>query len=894
MASTVRHSLINNLDLMTNLSIGAFHKIYLIDNNGNQEDIDDRFLKKITFNNFLDTYDDDIEYLIKLHIYQNVQLNGGTYNNNNNVVKPQLPNVFTSDGKADKFHTHQISEVIQLPEQLNARRNKTDFNFRNTTEDLVINGLKFKCSNQEKDLCVVLAEINEKLDKLVDSIYGLDLISDFTSIYDVVNKFLNIANPYNWTSSYFENSNLKNGLVHALISFLSGRISSALSTYADTADSQYFIPSNHRYLRKNKINELVYPVYKANNTSIWGHYPVFNRVAFSSNGIQTFDQTDSISGLVSKYNNLTTSNIGFKYKQAFILDNTSLEFKNGASIQLDTTAGDVFKITSGQYYWKDNVNMNNLSILNGAEKTLMLMDDTNTYFHNRLKDYTSGKKYILEDEVSGGNTTIIKNTNFFEDSQYYSSVNNITKQYNFIEDSRVHYNDYKTTKNSIFYEDYQNYIINNIITKNEFKSIFTGIFYENNDTYINNKNQNFYDYAFYDINNISTKKTYNSTYYENYDNYTDNRKSYMSQIIDNATQLINTKNQTNNQYTEHYILNTNNKNVILNNITDNFSQSLTNKKTITNTYTENMTQNINNKTYNWYILNDNQSIYYAPSNYNIIAYDDTLLWNQINSIVGILNGYNTRIISLETAVTSHNTRLTSLESTVATHNTRITNLEATTASHNTRLNNIEDVQVDHLAQLINHNARITTNTNNIATINTEITNIKARLDALEAPKYNIFDLATVIYPDQLGAGYQRLLKNTNTEIYWKTNSALGSSTGGFITIPNNKIAISAAGLYKFEFTIDIVQYSAIASKDNGSITFDLYEGELYLGNYSYYVQSADYKANTFPIFYYKQSNAISYITVYGSHQMNNTTSLSPNDNILLLQSSSTYLVITKL
>ena len=52
MTSTARHHLINNIDLMTNLSTGAFHKIYLIDNNGNEEDIDDRYLKKTTFNTF--------------------------------------------------------------------------------------------------------------------------------------------------------------------------------------------------------------------------------------------------------------------------------------------------------------------------------------------------------------------------------------------------------------------------------------------------------------------------------------------------------------------------------------------------------------------------------------------------------------------------------------------------------------------------------------------------------------------------------------------------------------------------------------------------------------------------------------------------------------------------
>ena len=232
MTSTARHHLINNIDLMTNLSTGAFHKIYLIDNNGNEEDIDDRYLKKTTFNTFLNRYDLDFEYLLKLHLFQNVQINGGTYDDDDTVNRIQLPNTFTSDGKADKFHTHQISEVIQLPEQLNQKRNKTDYNFRNVSEDLVINGLKFKCSNQEKDLCVVLGEINKKLDDLVDSVFGLDVISDFETISNVISNFLNPVNPYNWTSNYFENSNLKNGLVHALINFLTGRITNALDEYS--------------------------------------------------------------------------------------------------------------------------------------------------------------------------------------------------------------------------------------------------------------------------------------------------------------------------------------------------------------------------------------------------------------------------------------------------------------------------------------------------------------------------------------------------------------------------------------------------------------------------------------------------------------------------------------
>lgn len=897
MASTVRHHILNNLDLMTNLSIGAFHKIYLVDANGNEEDIDDRFLKKITFNNFLNQYDDDFEYLLKLHIFQGVQLNGGTYNNNDTVLRPELPNTFTSDGKADKFHTHQISEVIQLPEQLNQRRNRTDYNFRNINEDLVINGLKFKCSNQEKDLCVVLGEINKKLDDLVDSLYGLDLISDFETIANVISNFVNPTNPFNWTTSYFENSNLKNGLIHALINYLIGKISNALSSYTDTSDTNYFIPSNHRYLRKNSFNQLIYPVYKANNTNIWGHYPVFNRVAFSNNGIQTYGQEESISGLISRYNNLTTSNIGFNYKQALILDNTPLEFKNGSSIQLDTLAGDSFKITSGNYYWKDGSNINNLSILNGVEKTLMLLDDTNAFFHNRLKDYTTGKKYVLEDEVGGGDITINKNYYDFEDNQYYTNISNITKHYSFIEDNRVHYNNSKTYKNNIFYEDVNNYFLyetKNLIT-NEFKSIFTGIFYETNDTYIDSKKTNIYDYSFNDNLNISTKKLLTNNYYENHEDYIDNRRSYFSQFIDNATQVINHNNKINNQYTENYLLTTNDKKIYTNNILEQTNQVLNNTKHITNHYTENMTQNINKKDFNWYILNDNHNVYYAPSTNYIISYvyNDSPLLNAIALINASLTSLNTRITLAETNITSHNSRLNIIEDVQADHLARITQAETNITSHNSRLSALETMQANHSSQLNSHNTRLNA-------IETRLNNIDIEILNLKKPNYNIFRPTNVFYPEILGGqnlNFQLLFKNTETEVFFQTDSLKGSTSGSPIGFDNEKITISTTGVYEFKFTIDLVKYSPSSSKEDGNIRITLSTGSnVFLSDYTYFLPALDYGARTLSLFYYKQSNDLMYITCSIYHNISNNGSTingQPDENRLLLSPDASNVIVIK-
>ena len=849
MTSTARHHLINNIDLMTNLSTGAFHKIYLIDNNGNEEDIDDRYLKKTTFNTFLNRYDLDFEYLLKLHLFQNVQINGGTYDDDDTVNRIQLPNTFTSDGKADKFHTHQISEVIQLPEQLNQKRNKTDYNFRNVSEDLVINGLKFKCSNQEKDLCVVLGEINKKLDDLVDSVFGLDVISDFETISNVISNFLNPVNPYNWTSNYFENSNLKNGLVHALINFLTGRITNALSSssYADTADSNYFIPSNHRYMRKNSINQLVYPVYKSNNTNIWGHYPVFNRVAFSDNGIQTFNQDDSISGLISRYNNLTTSQTGFNYKQSLILDNIPLEFKNGSKIALDTTAGDVFKITSGMYYWKDsNTNINNLSILNGVEKTLMILDDTTAYFHNRLKDYTTGKKYVLEDEVGGGDTTITKNYYNFEDNTINYEIKNKTNV--FFEDNRLSYDINKTVKNNVFYEDINNYFENKYITKNEY-------------------------------NDISTKNYFSNNYFENEETYIENKKSYFNQIIDNATQLINNTKKATNQYTENYLLTTNDKKVILNNISEQTNQILNTTKQISNNYTENTTQNINRKTNNWYILNDNQNIYYAPSNNNItVAYDDAAIYNYIGSLAGIVDNQSTRLTAAETNI----------------------------SIHNTRLNNLENVQANHLAQLTGLTTRMTNAEISISNQNGRLVLVEgainlmfSRLDNLEKVRYNIFDLPIQTSISSVDNGF-RIPPNTLTTLNWKYSALFGSTTGSFINIGtypdtgDSVIIISSAGFYEFKFNLYFLKPNESWAKADGYADFYLLEGSsstAYPSQNSFYLPPADFGFKSFSIFFNKSTNDNSYITLKCNH---NIQAINQALNGVYIKRNASSLVITKL
>ena len=459
----------------------------------------------------------------------------------------------------------------------------------------------------------------------------------------------------------------------------------------------------------------------------------------------------------------------------------------------------------------------------------MLLDDTNAYFHNRLKDYATGKKYVLEDEVGGGDTTV----------------------------------------NNLFYEDINNYFENKYITNNEYNSFFTEIFFENEETYINHKTQNYYDYAFYDTNNISTKKHFSNNYYENYFNNIEHKKINFNQITDNSTQLINNKKQTTNQYTENYLLTTNDKKIIYNNISDQTNQTLTTTKQISTCYTENTTQNINRKSYNWYILNDNQTIYYAPSNNTItMVYDDSLIKTRItnaeNSITNInttLNNYNTRITAAENSITSINTTLN---------------------DYNTRLNSLEVSRTNHLNRLI--------------LLEGAIGLINDRLDNLEKIKYNIFNLSNVIYPSLLGSqnGDQRLPPNTETHILWQTSSSIGSTSGGLIGYSNGQITFSSEGLYEFKFNIDFLQYSAGYIKTNGNITISLYEGnnEIYVNSFSFYLLSADINARSFSIFYNKVSNLSTYIAIKGYTDI--TTNQTGYQDSLLLQRSQCLLVITKL
>lgn len=668
MASSIRHHLINNLDLMTNLSIGAFHKIFLIDNNGDEQDITNIFLSQDAFDNFLESYNEDIEYLIKLHKLQDVQINGGTFHINSPIPpRPELPTTFTSDGKADKYHMHEIPEVRLLPETLNAKRDKTDYNFRNTNNDLYINGLKFICDNQNKDLCVVLADINEKLEKLIDSIYGLDLITDFETIFDVVSKFLNPLNPYNWEASYFENTNLKNGLIHALINFLTGRFTNLIAPYADTADSQYFIPSNHRYTRKNRLNQIIYPIYKSNNTNIWGHYPVYNRVAFSNNGIQSFSQDESISGLISRYNNLSTSNTGFNYRQALILDDTPLEFKNNAKIALDTTSGDVFKITSGKYYWKNlSDNINNLSILNGIEKELMFMNDETVVFYNRLRD-KSGKRYILEDEVnldsSPFNTLIFFNDEslYIDTSKRYTTNNfndfNDFTQNNYYDNSKI----YKTYNNSFNNSEFNSYFEKNTINTN---------INLDEQNYINLKKVNLNNYFEDNINFTSNIKNNYNTYFDTINDYIYNidNKKYINNIFNdenvyNVNNIFNKINQTNNNFNtdDNLFFNSkkynhnnfynydelnqiNNKIIKISNNTVNYQNEDNYTQNIIKKYTNNNIENIQNNT----VINQHTySQIYDINNFNTtntkyvqnIINDNVYITENINKNTYIKNQY---------------------------------------------------------------------------------------------------------------------------------------------------------------------------------------------------------------------------------------------------------------
>ena len=648
MASLTRLSNLTNIQLLTNLSVGTFNDIFLII--GNDEiNIKNLFLDYPTFNNFLSQYNSflsqyasDKKYMLHLHNLQDIQINGGT------LTDDYIIN-YTSQGKADKYHTHQISDVINLATILNSKRNLNDFNFRNITDNLYINDLVYKSNNTDKTLSTELnnrrlitdfnfknttnsidcndlnyldenntvRSLREVLQKLVDAIFGQnDILSDFEKIYDLVNTFSggsspsNPLNPYNW-NNYFTNTTVKNGLVFGLIGFLQGQIIAATAPLTDTSDLKYFIPSNDTYTRKG-ISSSVNSLYKSNNSNFLSIYPVYNRLCFKDNGVKSLDNDFSAT---SPYSFLTNLKPILNYKQALILDSIPLEFHNGAAIKLNQD--EIFKIKSGNYYWNDTTT-SYLSIpQNNQEIDLLSLSSTNTTFYSRLYD-KSGKKYVLEDEVVTSQPSKYLTINYFDSSDIYSDY---SKKY--------------TTINNNLQETYPtNYFTHQI---NKYNATFQNDNY-NYETISKTTHIGVKEAFFNDENNIyNTKKINNvNNYYE--DTFIDNSKKYITNNH-NIFEENNTYNETIQKTYKQFSLSNEDNSCIYNKkkIFYNFNEDNLNYYTLKNYYTaiKEASFNEENNIYNTRKitslnnLNEENYIYNLKKQYLTLSYDDNNYYNNI-------------------------------------------------------------------------------------------------------------------------------------------------------------------------------------------------------------------------------------------------------------------------
>lgn len=741
MSSLIRRHPLNPIELLTNLSIGVFHDVFLIEGN-NEINIKDLFLKTSVYNAFLNQYNYDKRYMLHLHNLQEVEINGGT-------LDDEWVHNFSSDGKADKVHRHEISDINLLPNILNQKRNLNNFDFRNITENVFVNDLVYKEGVNNKTLSVelnnrrLLSDFNfkntsnpivsndltyvdelgytrslrESLEKLTDAIFGKnDILSDFEKIYELINSFTS-GTSFNW-NSYFTNPSVNNGLVYGLIVFLQAQIAAAVAPLTDTSDLRFFIPSNDKYIRKG-VSSGVNSLIKGNNSNFISIYPIYNRLCFKDNGIKQLDNDNSCSNPYSFFSNL---NPLINYKQALILDGVPLEFHNGAAIRINED--EYFTVNSGKYYWNDSTTTSNLSIpFNNFQKQLMFLSDSSAIFYNRLTD-KSGKRYVLEDEVPLQQPSRFLTYNYFNDestfidnSKKYINVSNTIVEY-----PQTHYHTTQQHKYyNIFYDEtyftddskrYYYTAIQNAMFSNEDNINYTkkvsNLNYYHDDLFIDNTKR---------INNIT-----NNYYNTDEENYNVVNKFYKTQLFLNEENdfYINNKKNVYNSFFQD----------------DLFIDNTTKIKNITNNYynTDEENYNVVNKTYrNYNIVNESNDSYINNKKHvcNNYYHDDLFIDNSIKKYYSpvkdiiINNEDNILITNKKTNVHNtfeDNTFYNNKTNKFINHNENIDltyNLHKTINNHNLQENNyITNNKIINNTLIDDNNVFVNNNTKKIYNIQT--------------------------------------------------------------------------------------------------------------------------------------------------------------------------------
>lgn len=837
MASLKRHSNLPNFDLLTNLSQITINDLYIIDNN-QEVNIKDLFVLKSTFNTFLNTYSNDYDYLIHLHNKQNVEINGGTLTDN-------FIQNYTKDGKANLYHQHQISDVIQLTEQLNGKRVKTDFNFKNVLNQKVDTyDITYVDENNQ------IRSLREVLEKLIDSIYGKDSpLSTFEELYNLWNTFSggSPSNPisnYNW-NNYFTNTNLKNGLVYGLIAFLQSEITAKIMPLLDTQDLNYYIPSNDKHIRKGfatQINSLI----KSNNKNFISIYPIYNRLCFKNDGIKTLDNDLTATNPYSNY--LATLRPILNYQQALILDNVPLEFMNNASIRINNN--EIFKIQSGEYYWNNDA-YSNLSIpKNNFQKDLLSLSDTSATFYNRIYD-RSGKKYVLEDEIGGQQPLRI--TNYLNDEVYY---NDYTKRYitvnnNLQETYQSNYQVVQQQKHYMFF-NYDNFLDDSFLLnpiKQSIQNINNGL--TNINTAITNLQTT--------DNTLNTNlNTLNATL------------DIHSQTLSNHTQLIN-----------------NNTSAITNN-----TSSINNLTTVVNNTKRVYENNYQNEEYIYdtKINNNNFTLFndHIDESINVKNYNNNIFNNNTTDIIAT-NKFisNSDFSNSEKYEYDFSYKLTKINNDIIDIGFELTNVK---------------IDVNALQTQVGYQHQINTNQNLV------ISGCQARLDVLESDvallqslfssyqnsntiKYNYFNLVDTT---NASSGYFPAFYNSETSLNYETNSTISDSYINLVYSSSVYTpALTKSGFYEFKLKLDCMKYSPNATKSSGTITIYMYVNNVFLDSYDYYLLDADFNVRDFSMYYKNPSDTQKIIrfTVYHKLTTYNDNPNILNSNVLLFERTGSKLNI---
>lgn len=935
MASLNRDGLKTNFKMMTQLSTGAFHKLYLIDGNDEIE-IRDYFLDKTTYNNFLNQYNIDKDYFLYLHNLQEIEINGGE------IIHPiYAPNGISSEGKADKTHRHEISDINLLPEILNQKRNLTDYNFRNFNYNVFVNDLVYQDTTTspptDKTLSVEMNKRREKTDynfknitsdtpiithdvsyvdeygytrslrqvieKLTDAIFGQnDILSDLEKIFDLVNTFSGTT-PFNW-NNYI--SSINNGLAYGIASFCTAAIAAAVAPLTDTSDTKYFIPANDKYLRKglsSQVNSLI----KSNNNNFISIYPVFNRLCFKDNGIR---QIDNESGTISPYSFLSLNPL-INYKQALILDNVPLEFHNSAAIHLHS--GQAFRIKSGEYYWNDTIT-SNLSIpKNNFETSLLTINETAAIFHNRITDKT-GKRYVLEDEVnllipSKFSTTYFLNSEetINDYSKTYKTINNnLIETYPtnyFITDKHIHeniyYNDdyfidnsikkiYIPVKEALFFnEEVLNDYSKNIKID---KSLNTFLNEENTYNLKQIRNYNFDENSLSLVNN---KKI--NVNYLNEENTFQTNISKKNNYLNEETQLtINNKKKTNINYfnEENFVYTTNIDNSVDNSIKNytyiNFNEDNNivndNRQHITSIVNENnlYTNTVLHKNYQTNINNTQEIINYKKEFYNTFETNESFeTQKNVNNNLFLQN--NSQVIT--SSIIQNKPSSFSINETFDIDTSyKLTPIKNSIASLNGRVSLLESKVNQHSLDINGAMVRITQ-------VENDITNL---YNQVYVPRYNNFKIQPHTILSGIGGyitNYFRLWRDEVNELIWE-NTLTTNSNKNIDLIGSGFIRISKAGFYEFKLQMDFMKYGPNSSKQSGTISVDLYVDFIAVENFTFYLPADDYAGHEATFHYMNPNDSIKSVVFKIYHSINNTAAATdPDIDMLLLESNATKITI---